>query len=600
MITSRTVDDVARFAARIRLRAVKMVAPHGFGYLGQALSSAELLAALFSGPYRAGRDRLVCSPGHYIIGVFAAARELGLLDDAHWRPTGRTDHPWRRSGPSDPRSWISPADPWDRACPAGPRFALSDQMRGDTDPRVFVLLSDGELEEGQTWEAAMFAAHRKLDHLVVLLDANDSQVDGPVSSITTIEPIAAKWASFGWQALDVDGHDPEAVSQAIATAVAEPRPSVVIARTSTVHGLDCLPDGRRRSLHQAPPGARPMRRSPNWRPALREPPYPTVLKPYGRALVELAREREEIVCLSGDLTRQCEVDLFEHEIPERFINAGMAEANMISMAGALARRGHIPFVHTFGVFATRRPLDQIVNSVAYPNLPVRIVGFMPGVSSPGGPSHQAIEDVALMRALPNMTVIDVADAVEIGQAVRLIADLPGPAYLRLKRGEIPVIFAEDHGLSLERAPDPQARATMSRWWPADDVSAALAAAVTLADAGVSASVINVPVIKPLDGDTILEAASARPAVVTAENHSVIGGLGSAVAEVLAEAGLARPLRRVGLQDTFAEGAQTAASLFLKYGWAPRTSSIRPGACSTAGAPRRGRRRRRPGGAYSPV
>jgi transketolase len=298
---------------------------------------------------------------------------------------------------------------------------------------------------------------------------------------------------------------------------------------------------------------------------LREPPYSTVLKPYGRALVDLALQRQEVVCLSGDLTRQCEVDLFEDEIPERFINAGMAEANMMSMAGALARRGHIPFVHTFGVFATRRPLDQIVNSVAYPNLPVRIVGFMPGVSSPGGPSHQAIEDVALMRAVPNMTVIDVADAVEIRQAVGLMVDLPGPAYLRLKRGEIPVMFDDEHELSLERA---------QILTPGDDValvasgmmvSTALAAAVTLAGAGVSAGVVNVPVIKPLDRVTIIQAASSATAVVTAENHSVIGGLGSAVAEILAEAGLARTLRRVGLQDTFAEGAQSAASLFLKYG-----------------------------------
>ncbi|MBO0809757.1 MAG: transketolase, partial [Actinobacteria bacterium] len=169
-------------------------------------------------------------------------------------------------------------------------------------------------------------------------------------------------------------------------------------------------------------------------------PYRTVLKPYGRALTDLARRRPEIVCLSGDLTRQCEVDLFQAEFPDRFIHAGMAEANMIGVAGALARSGLIPFVHTFGVFATRRPLDQIVNAVAYPRLPVRIVGFMPGVSSPGGPSHQAIEDVALMRALPGLTVLDVADATETAQAVAAIADLPGPAYLRLKRGEIPVIF----------------------------------------------------------------------------------------------------------------------------------------------------------------
>ena len=280
---------------------------------------------------------------------------------------------------------------------------------------MFVLLSDGELEEGQTWEAAMFAAHHRLDPLIVLLDANDSQVDGPVSSITTLEPIAAKWKSFGWAAFDVDGHDPDAVSQALAAAIAEPRPAWSSGGHRPSTGLTVLPadaDGHFIKL----PADWPRRPSRSWRPGLLKPPYPTVLKPYGRALVELARERPEILCLTGDLTRQTEVDLFEEEIPDRFINGGMAEANMISMAGALARRGHIPFVHTFGVFATRRPLDQIVNSVAYPNLPVRIVGFMPGVSSPGGPSHQAIEDVALMRALPNMTVIDVADADEIRQA----------------------------------------------------------------------------------------------------------------------------------------------------------------------------------------
>src|SRR5690348_18269504 len=185
-------------------------------------------------------------------------------------------------------------------------------------------------------------------------------------------------------------------------------------------------------------------------PVLR-PPYRTVLKPYGRALAELARARPEIVCLSGDLTRQCEVDLFASEFPERFIHAGMAEANMIGVAGALARQGLMPFVHSFGVFTTRRPLDQIINAVAYPRLPVRIVGFMPGISSPGGPSHQAIEDVALMRALPGMTVIDVADATETAQAVAAIADLPGPVYLRLKRGEIPVIFPEDHLFAVDRA-----------------------------------------------------------------------------------------------------------------------------------------------------
>jgi transketolase len=302
----------------------------------------------------------------------------------------------------------------------------------------------------------------------------------------------------------------------------------------------------------------------NWRRALLKQPYPTVMKPYGRALVDLARERPEILCLTGDLTRQTEIDLFQEQFPGRFIHAGMAEANMISMAGALARRGFLPFVHTFGVFATRRPLDQVVNSVAYPNLPVRIVGFMPGVSSPGGPSHQAIDDVALMRAIPNMTVVDLADATQIRAALPSIADIPGPVYLRLKRGEIPVIFEDDHEFSLTRAQVLIEGSDLAVIASGMMLSTAISAADTLAAAGVSASVINVPVIKPLDVDSIVAAVSGVSAVITAENHSVIGGLGSAVAETMAEAALAVPLRRIGLRDTFAEGARTASHLFRKY------------------------------------
>ena len=334
---------------------------------------------------------------------------------------------------------------------------------------------------------------------------------------------------------------------------------------------------------------------------MRELPYPTELKPYGRALVDLARRRPEILCLSGDLTKQTEVDLFQAEFPDRFIHGGMAEANMMGMAAALARCGYIPFVHTFGVFATRRPFDQIANAIAYPALPVRIIGFMPGVSTPGGPSHQAIDDVALMRAIPNMTVLDVADAVEVRQVPRAIVDVDGPVYVRLKRGEIPVIFGEDHRLRLGRA---------EVLVPGDDVAlfasgmmlaAALAAARALADHGVSISVINVPTVKPLDTATVLDAAARARIVVTAENHTIIGGLGSAVAETIAEAGLGRPLHRVGLRDTFAEGSLTAPYLFDKYGLSTRAlietvwSALgRPGPAPEAPAAAAG------SGEYSPV
>lgn len=302
---------------------------------------------------------------------------------------------------------------------------------------------------------------------------------------------------------------------------------------------------------------------------LLDAPYETVLKPYGTALVDLALRRDDIVCLGADLTRQTETDLFRDRIPERFFNAGMAEANLIGMAAGLARSGLKPFVNTFGVFVTRRPYDQVAMSVAYPNLPVRLVGFMPGLSSPGGPSHQAIDDVSLMRSLPNMTVIDVADAGEVAAVVEEIVDVDGPVYLRLKRGEIPVMFDDSYSLDLHQA-------TVIR--PGGDVmimasgmmlAPAIKAVEVAADAGVTVGLVYVPVIKPLDTPTIIEAATGVGGVVTAENHSIIGGLGSAVAETMAEAGLGVPLRRVGVQDTFAT-AGNRPYLFREYGLSSRS------------------------------
>jgi transketolase len=295
-----------------------------------------------------------------------------------------------------------------------------------------------------------------------------------------------------------------------------------------------------------------------------EPPYDIVLKPYGKALVDLARRRPEVLCLGADLTRQTETDLFRDQIPDRFINVGMAEANMIGIAGGLARAGHTVFVNSFGVFCTRRCYDQIAMAVAYPNLNVKIVGFMPGVSSPGGPSHQAIDDIALMRALPNFTVVDLTDAHEIAQAVDAVAEHRGPVYLRLKRGEIPVIFDDDHRFSLSEAKILVEGTDVCIVASGMMLPSALAAARELTNHGVSAAVVNCPVIKPLDRRTILKAARGARLVITAENHSIVGGLGSAVAEALAEAGVGVPLRRIGLRDVFAESG-SREYLFAKYG-----------------------------------
>jgi len=231
------VPDPGELALRIRLRAVRMVAPQGFGYLGQALSSAEQVAAVFAAA-RPGVDRIVCSPGHYIIGLFAAAAELGLIDLAGY---GQNGSAFEAIGTERSPVVDYTCGSLGQGLSAALGFALADRFRG-SDARIFTMISDGELEEGQVWEAALFAAHHRLDRLAVLLDANNSQVDGPVDSITTVEPIAAKWSAFGWRVWDLDGHDVSAVSAALAGAsVRAGRPNMLVCRTSTRHGLDCLP-----------------------------------------------------------------------------------------------------------------------------------------------------------------------------------------------------------------------------------------------------------------------------------------------------------------------------------------------------------------------
>jgi transketolase len=238
--TQWTAGDPQELALRIRLRAVRMVANQGLGYLGQALSAAEQVAAVFTAA-RPGRDQLVCSPGHYIIGPFAAAAELGLVAEDDIGTYGQNGSVFEAIGTERSPVVDYTCGSLGQGLSAAAGLALADRLQNHH-ARIYAMVSDGELEEGQVWEAAVFAGHHRLDKITVLLDANNSQVDGPVDSITTIEPIAAKWTSFGWHAQDVDGHDIDAVLLAMKKAGAETaRPSVVICRTSTMHGLDCLP-----------------------------------------------------------------------------------------------------------------------------------------------------------------------------------------------------------------------------------------------------------------------------------------------------------------------------------------------------------------------
>lgn len=284
---------------------------------------------------------------------------------------------------------------------------------------------------------------------------------------------------------------------------------------------------------------------------------------HAQNLVEWAKDKPEMCVLSGDLTGSTEIGPFRDAYPDRFFNLGMAEQNMLSWAGGMAREGWTPYLHTFAVFLVRRPYDQLAMSVCYPNLPVKLVGFLPGIMTPGGVTHQAIEDISLMRGLPNMTVLEVGDARDIETVLDVAHEVDGPVYIRMLRGSVPRLFTEPMRLNQSRGITDGDDVTLFSTGICTEE--AMRAVVVLARGGVSVNHRHVSTLKPFTDPTVLDAArAAKSHVVTVENHNIIGGLGTAVAETMAEAGVGTPLTRIGIPDTFAHGA-TAPYLMDKYG-----------------------------------
>ncbi len=285
---------------------------------------------------------------------------------------------------------------------------------------------------------------------------------------------------------------------------------------------------------------------------------------FGRALADLGDKNMDIVVLDSDLGGSTKTSDFAKGHPERFFQCGIAEQNMMGTAAGLAVSGKKVFASTFAVFATGRCWDQIRQSIAYPNLDVKIVATHCGISVGGdGASHQALEDVSLMRSLPNMTVICPADANEAYKATVAMAEHFGPCYMRMGRADFPAITGEDDDFTIGKATVLKKGKDVTLVGSGQMVSVCLDAADMLKDDGISAEVINMSTVKPLDADTLLESADRTRCVVTAEEHSIIGGLGSAVAECLSENGN-QPLIRVGVRDSFGESGEPN-ELMIKYG-----------------------------------
>ena len=288
--------------------------------------------------------------------------------------------------------------------------------------------------------------------------------------------------------------------------------------------------------------------------------------PFGHALVELARTRPEVIGMTADLGKYTDLHIFGKEFPDRYYQMGMAEQLLFGAASGLAAEGFMPFATTYAVFASRRAYDFIHQTIAEEERNVKIVCALPGLTSGYGPSHQAAEDLALFRAMPNMTVIDPCDAHEIEQMVPAIAAHHGPVYMRLLRGQVPLVL-DEYGYKFELGKAKLIRDGKDALVISSGLLTmrALEAAKALADDHVDVAVLHVPTIKPLDAETILrEAGRSGRLVVVAENHTVIGGLGEAVAGVLMRAGVHPTFRQIGLPDEFL-AAGALPTLHDQYG-----------------------------------
>ncbi len=596
-------DTVKRVAAGIRRRVLEHTIKHNGGYLSQACSSAEIFAALyvkimklgaidqplipkpfpgvpgsnnpnyftgasFNGPDK-DNDRFFLSPAQYALVLYAALIETGRMaeegllqfnqDGSSVEMIGAEHSPGMESMTGSLGQGISQA--------AG--TAMARKRNGETG-RVVLFMSDGEFQIGQTWEALQAMSYHMLDNVLIYVDVNGFQCDGKMCNVMDIEPLDKRLEAFGARVFRVNGHDIKRLAE-IGELTPDGRPIVVLCDTDAARGLEIL-KSRAPKMHYVrfTSGEEKER----YAAALAEltgtavPPIQQKGKPaetrvgpeiltrvHAKNLVKWAADKPNVLVLSADLTSSTEIDMFRDAYPDRFLSMGIAEQNMLSFAAGLAREGFIPFVHTFAVFIYRRAYDQIAMSVAYPNLPVRMIGFLPGITTPGGATHQAIEDISLMRSLPNMTVLECGDATEVESILDVIHGINGPVYVRMLRGEIPRLFPATEPMQFGRARLVNKGNDVVVLSSGIMTEEAMRAVQVLKSRGVSIQHMHISTLKPFTDESVLDAvAGCRFGVVTMENHTIIGGLGTIIAEQMAEQGIAKKLVRMGLKDTFSHGA----------------------------------------------
>ena len=484
-------------------------------------------------------------------------------------------------------------------------IAFARVRKGHTG-RVVVYMSDGEMQEGQTWEAVQALVFHKIP-LIAVVDVNGQQCDGLMKDVCSVGSIANKLKAFGAVVREVDGHNVKDIDAALSQTTHD-GPLFVLCHTDPTRGFPLLKT-RAPKLHYirfkdenekqqwkdvlaSMPVSRITSTDTNQEEVQPEKPVivqdstsdtttptplqqcpvlsnsKTVTRPHRSQLRRWMEKHPKAIVLTADLTSSCEVDLVRDKLPSQYLSMGMAEQNMMSFAGGLAREGFRPFIHTFGVFVTRRPFDQVAMSIGVPNLPVRLLGFLPGLTTPGGVTHQAIDDIALMRSIPNMRILDVGDATEVESVLDVADAIDGPVYIRMLRGEVPRLFPQQCPMKfgvprlLSKSEDSDVVIITSGICTEE----ALQAKKMIQSSGVSILHLHLSTIIPFPDEHILKVCNmSKYGIITMENHLVTGGIGSSTAEVLAEHAVAKRLIRLGVQNTYAHGA-SKEYLLKEYGF----------------------------------
>jgi transketolase len=586
------IPALHNIATRLRIDSVMATTEAGSGHPSSCCSAAEIVAAIFFSqmrfdprqPQRSENDRFVLSKGHAAPILYAAWAEAGLFD--------RTELLDLREVSSDLEGHPTPRLPFvDVATGSlgqGVCVAVGlalNARRIHSDSRTYVLIGDGESAEGSVWEAADVASHFGLDNLCAITDVNALGQSQPTQWQHDMEQFAKRWRAFGWEAIVVDGHDLNALLDAFERAKQiKGRPTMLLAKTIKGKGISFI-EGKNgwhgKPLKKGEEADRAIRElesqlvklpqaidapsliaSPAPQPDVPAPRHPQPVaapayapgdavatrEAYGTALVKLGQADDRVVALDGDVENSTYSEKFSKAFPDRFYETFIAEQAMIGVAMGLASRGAIPFPSTFACFLSRA--YDFIRMACISGVGVKLAGSHAGISiGEDGPSQMGLEDIAMMRAQPNMTVVYPCDGVSTERLVTAIAYHPGPAYIRTTRPKTPVLYQP--GESFEIGGSKVLRQT------AQDAVTVIAAGITVYEAlkahdelvasGVQLRVIDAYSVQPIDTRTLREAARATSGrVITVEDHYAGGGLGDAVAEALADDGYV--VRRLAVRE----------------------------------------------------